>query len=152
MIRAAHTDEDSDGIATVLIESRRVFLPFAPSAHPAHEVRLWVRNTLLQTQTVAVWEEEESIVAVLATYTELAGSWISHLYVAPGWNGRGIGTKLLQYAHAALTKPIQLYCFQENSGARRFYERNGYKPVQFSDGHDNEEKCPDVLYVYQADA
>jgi GNAT superfamily N-acetyltransferase len=88
------------------------------------------------------------VVAVLATSEEQTGSWISQLYILPGWNGKGIGTRLLQHAHSTLPKPIHLYTFQENAGARRFYERNGYKAVEFTDGRDNEERCPDVLYVH----
>ena len=147
MMRSARPDEDSEAVATILIESRRAFLPFAPSAHPEHEVRQWVRNHLLQTHRVALWEEDGTVVAVLATSEERTGSWINQLYVLPGWNGKGIGTKLLQHAHGILSKPIHLYTFQENAGARRFYERNGYKAVRLTDGQDNEEKCPDVLYV-----
>ena len=145
MIRAA-TDEDSDSVATVLIESRRAFLPFAPSAHPEQEVREWVGSHLLRTHMVAVWEQDRTIVAVLATSEEQTGSWINQLFVLPGWNAKGIGTKLLQFAHGTLQKPIHLYTFQENTRARRFYERHGYEAVQFSDGSQNEEKCPDVLY------
>ncbi len=148
MIRSACPDEDANPVATVLIESRRAFLPFAPSAHPEHEVRQWVRNTLLQTHKVAVWEQAGKVVAVIATLEEPTRSWINQLYVLPGWNGKGIGTKLLRHAHGTLPKPIHLYTFQENVGARRFYERNGYKAVQFTDGQSNEEKCPDVLYKH----
>ena len=147
MIRNASTEEDFEAVATVLIESRRAFLPFAPSAHPEYEVRQWVRDHLLRTNRVVVWEEDGSIVAVLATTEEPTVSWINQLYVLPGWNGRRIGTSLLQHAHGTLPKPIQLYTFQENAGARRFYERNGYEAVQFTEGQSNEEKCPDVLYL-----
>jgi GNAT superfamily N-acetyltransferase len=148
MIRPAKPDEDADAVATILIESRRAFLPFAPSAHPERDVRNWVKNRLLPTGRVVVWEEGGTVVAVLATSEESTCSWIDQLYVLPGWDGKGIGTKLLQHAHDALSQPIHLYAFQENVGARRFYERNGYKAVQFTDGQGNEERCPDVLYVY----
>ena len=147
MIRTASPDEDAEAVATVLIESRRAFLPFAPSVHPEQDVRQWVRNSLLHTHMVALWEEEGTVVAVLATCEEPTVSWINQLYVLPGWNRKGIGTKLLQHAHGKLPCPIHLYTFQENTGARRCYDRNGYKAVQFTDGQGNEEKCPDVLYV-----
>jgi GNAT superfamily N-acetyltransferase len=147
MLRSAIL-EDSEAVATVLIESRRAFMPFAPSAHPEPDVRQWVRSTLLPTMRVLVWEEEKNVVAVLAMSAGLSESWINQLYVLPGWNGRGIGTKLLLHAHLLLTQPIHLYTFQENTGARRFYERHGYKAVEFTDGQGNEEKCPDVLYVH----
>jgi GNAT superfamily N-acetyltransferase len=148
MIRSASPDKDAEAVATVLIQSRREFLPFAPSTHTEQEVRQWVRNTLVQTHTVTVWEQAGNVVAVLATIQEPTRSWINQFYVLPGWTGKGIGTKLLHHAHGTLPKPIQLYTFQENDAARRFYERNGYKPIQFTDGQGNEEKCPDVLYKY----
>ena len=42
-----------------------------------------------------------------------------------------------------------VYTFQANAGARRFYERHGFVPVEFTDGQANEERCPDVLYELQ---
>ena len=154
MIRPASPEEDAEAVATVLIESRRAFLPFAPSAHPDSDVRSWVRTRLLPTNRVVVWEESGIVVAVLATSEEPTCSWIDQLYVLPGWNRKNIGTKLLQHAHSALPKPIRLYTFQQNAGARRFYERNGYTPIEFTDGRANEERCPDVLYehVHHAEA
>ena len=146
MIRTASLEEDAQAVATVLIESRRAFLPFAPSAHPEQDVRRWIRSNLLRTHRVAVWEEDGTVVGVLATTEEPTVDWINQLYVLPGWTGRGIGTELLLHAHETLAKPIQLYTFQENAGARRFYERNGYQAIEFTDGQENEERCPDVLY------
>ena len=146
MIRSAEP-EDAKKIATVLIESRQAFLPFAPIAHHEHDVGQWVQNTLFRDNRVFVWEEARALVAVLAISADQMESWIEQLYVLPGWNGRGIGTKLLGHAHSTLPAPIHLYTFQQNAGARRFYERNGYTAVAFTDGQGNEEKCPDVLYV-----
>ncbi len=57
---------------------------------------------------------------------------------------------MLAHVHAVLHKPIRLYTFQQNEGARRFYERHGYKTIEFTDGQGNEENCPDVLYELQA--
>lgn len=75
-------------------------------------------------------------------------SWIDHLYLAPDAVGQGVGTCMLEMAKASLALPIRLYTFQENSAARRFYERNGFRAVSFSDGSNNEERCPDVLYEF----
>ena len=146
MLRSARFD-DADAVATVLIESRLAFLPFAPSAHPEQDIRSWMRNHLLASARVVVCEEDGQIVGVLATSEEGQKSWIDQLYVLPGWTGRGIGSRLLEHAHRRLPRSIHLYTFQQNAGARRFYERSGYQPIEFTDGQDNEEKCPDVLYV-----
>jgi len=34
-------------------------------------------------------------------------------------------------------------------GARRFYERHGFRAIHLTDGRDNEEKMPDVRYRWQ---
>ena len=39
---------------------------------------------------------------------------------------------------------LELWCFQANTHARRFYERHGFKAIRFTDGHDNEERARDV--------
>jgi ribosomal protein S18 acetylase RimI-like enzyme len=71
----------------------------------------------------------------------------------PGHTGQGVGAQLLQAAHGRLMPPIRLYTFQANTGARRFYERHGYKAIALTDGSGNEERCPDVLYEWRgADA
>jgi GNAT superfamily N-acetyltransferase len=137
---------DASAIAEVLIESRRAFLPFAPSARPPSEVRGWVAKLLIPSGRVHVAEADGRIVAVLATSEHDGFRWIDQLYVLPGYERRGIGALLLARAHKTLPPPTRLYTFQANSGARRFYERHGYRAIRFSDGSRNEEKCPDVLY------
>ena len=134
----------------MLIESRRTFLPFAPSAHTEDEVRGWARNVLIPSGSVVVCEEDGTVVGVLSTSADAEASWIDQLYVLPGHTSQGIGGRLLQLAHDALERPIRLYTFQENSGARRFYERHGYRAIKFTDGQGNEEKCPDVLFELAA--
>ncbi len=143
---------DAAAVADVLVESRRVFLPFAPSVHAPAEVRAWVAGQLVPTGRVHVAEVEGQVVAVLATSDGAEAAWIDQLYVRPGFEGRGLGTQLLQHAHATLRRPIRLYTFQANAGARRFYERHGYRAIAFTDGATNEEKCPDVLYEWSGES
>lgn len=54
--------------------------------------------------------------------------------------------QLLTHVLQTLPAPVRLYTFQANHGARRFYERFGFRAILFSDGQENEERCPDVLY------
>ncbi|RQP21430.1 N-acetyltransferase [Albitalea terrae] len=68
--------------------------------------------------------------------------------VDPRSVNRGIGSLLLAHALRTLAPPIRLYTFQANAGARRFYERHGFEPIEFTDGQGNEERCPDVLYEF----
>jgi putative acetyltransferase len=41
---------------------------------------------------------------------------------------------------------MQLWTFQRNAKARRFYENRGFALVRETDGADNMEKEPDALY------
>jgi GNAT superfamily N-acetyltransferase len=118
-------------------------------AHTEDEVRGWIGDVLIPGGGVYLVETEGQVVAMLAVSHDQDGSWIDQLYVRPGYTGRGIGARLLRLAHERLRPPIRLFTFQANSGARRFYERQGYKAVQFTDGAGNEERCPDVLYEWR---
>lgn len=145
MLRPASAS-DASAVADLLLASRRAFLPYAPIAHPDEDVHRWVREQLIPGGGVTVWEQDTRITAVLATSHDETGSWVDQLYVLPGHEGRGLGTRLLRHAHEHLAHPIRLYTFQRNTRARAFYERHGYRAVACSDGQTNEERCPDVLY------
>ncbi len=149
MLRAAGL-EDAKSVARVLSESRRAFLPYALLPHTQKEVEAWVAQHLIPTGGVIVAEEMEEIVAVLAVSEDKVAAWIDQLYVLPGFESRGIGSLLLSVVHESARRPIRLFTFQQNTGARRFYERHGYKVIALSDGQSNEEKCPDVLYELSA--
>ena len=75
-------------------------------------------------------------------------NWIEQLYVLPHATGQGIGSLLIAKAKS-FNLPIRLRTFQENLGARRFYERHGFKIIELSDGAENEEHCPDMLYEFK---
>jgi GNAT superfamily N-acetyltransferase len=145
MLRSALA-EDASAVAEVLVESRRAFLPFAPSPHAPANVQDWVATQLIPAGRVTVAVQEGRVVAVLAVSEDEDAGWIDQLYVRPGFVNQGIGSALLQLAHESIKRPIRLLTFQQNVGARRFYERHGYQAITFSDGQGNEEKCPDVLY------
>jgi GNAT superfamily N-acetyltransferase len=140
------TAADAPRIADLLISTRTTFMPYAPSAHPEGDVRAWVASYLVPTGGVVVAEATGQVVGVVATTAETETSWITQMAVEPSLVGNGIGSNLLAYAVRALSPPIRLYTFQQNVGARRFYERNGFVAVEFTDGKCNEERCPDVLY------
>ena len=46
-------------------------------------------------------------------------------------------------------RPMQLWTFQQNDRARRFYEARGFEAVEFTDGSGNKERQPDVRYVWR---
>ena len=67
------------------------------------------------------------------TYDEGIGR-ITQLYMHPDAVGHGVGTLMIKKAKSILGSPIQLYTFQENDGAIRFYERHGFQAIGFDDG------------------
>lgn len=127
-----------------------MFMSYAPSTHSEIEVRSWVREHLIPTSSVTVAEHEREVVGLVAVSHDGEHSWIDQMYVAPLRVNHGIGSALLAQVLSIASPLIRLYTFQQNLGARRFYERNGFQAVQFTDGQANEERCPDVLYQRSA--
>ena len=143
-VRAARP-EDADAIANVYLESFAATYAF-PRAHSDDEVRRWVADVLLSTREVWVaGREDGTIVAMMALTTDM----VDQLYVAPGWTGQGIGSRLIGLAKERRPEGLDLYTFQDNAGARRFYERHGFTVVALGDGSDNEEGQPDVRYAWR---
>lgn len=71
---------------------------------------------------------------VLLPYVELEepkSLYISGLALFDEYRGSGVGTRLLDYAYkrarAEGMKKISLICFEDNAGAFRLYEREGFK-------------------------
>lgn len=143
------TADDAPEVANVYLSSRKTFLSFSSLAHTDDEVRNWISSILIPTGNVYVAENDKGIVGMMAISASDTISWIDQLYLAPDAVGQGIGSQLLQTAMEKLNHPIRLYTFQQNHGARKFYERHGFREISRSDGSDNEEKCPDILFEYR---
>jgi GNAT superfamily N-acetyltransferase len=139
---------DAVAIADILIAVRTEFMTYAPLVHGELEMHRWVAEDLLPQGGVTVAVHGAQIVGMVSASRVEGESWIDHMAVAPAYTGTGIGTALLAHTLATLMPPILLYAFQANAGARRFYERFGFVPVKFTDGAENEERCPDVLYRF----
>jgi GNAT superfamily N-acetyltransferase len=93
--------------------------------------------------------ENGEVIGMMALVRGEGIGWIEQLYLHPAAVAQGVGTRLLERAKRELGAPIRLYTFQANAGARRFYERHGFRALAFGDGSGNEEGCPDVLYEWR---
>lgn len=145
-LRCANGD-DAGAIADVFLSSFHATYDF-PLAHTDAEVREWVANVLVASREVWVAAAPDGrVVALMA----LTADMLDLLYVAPGWTGRGIGSRLVALAKARQPGGLDLYTFQVNVGARRFYERHGFVEVALGDGTGNEEGQPDVRYAWRPD-
>lgn len=54
------------------------------------------------------------------------GSLIENLYILPEQQGKGFGTKLLHFAMEQCEGTPTLWILNNNEGAQRLYERNGF--------------------------
>ena len=133
--------DDADGIAAVFSSSLRL-LTFLPVLHTVEEDRRFIENIILKECEVIVAEGDPGIVSFLA----LNGEEIRLLYSHPDFIGSGAGSLLLDAVKKSSVATLELWCFQANERARRFYEERGFRAVRFTDGRDNEEKVPDVRY------
>jgi GNAT superfamily N-acetyltransferase len=112
-----------------------------PLAHPDEEVRAWFTGEVMARDEVWLAVRDGTVVGILV----LSPGWIEQLYVAPGHTGAGIGATLLERAKALGGPLLDLWTFQSNVGARRFYQRHGFVEVDRTAG-DNIEGAPDVRY------
>ena len=144
-IRAASA-ADAPAVAELLLRARRAAVPaIPPLVHDDDDVRRWTGEVLLASREVWLADEQDgTLVGVLA----LAGDQVDQLYLEPTHTGRGIGALLLEHAKTRRPDGLDLWAFQSNTGARRFYERHGFVAVATTDG-DNEEGAPDVRYRWR---
>jgi ribosomal protein S18 acetylase RimI-like enzyme len=139
---------DAAAIAELHLAARRAAMPWLPDLHSDAEVGIWIRDRLLAN--AEVWVALAG--AAPMGYMALVDGTLDHLYIAPGHQGQGIGSLLLDHAKALRPAGLQLYAFQRNQRARAFYEARGFVAIAFSDGADNEENEPDVLYQWRPQA
>ncbi|HEX3454683.1 MAG TPA: GNAT family N-acetyltransferase, partial [Gaiellaceae bacterium] len=79
-----------------------------------------------------IWVDEES--DTVTGFAGLNADTLTHIYVDPDRQGCGIGTVLLEHAKSLRSERLELWVFQKNEGARRFYERHGFRLVRLTDG------------------
>lgn len=138
---------DVDQLAELLHAARLHSQPAIPPAtHSQDEMRVWFAAVVMPEREV--WVAEPATGDGLVALMVLDGGWLDQLYVAPGWLSLGIGGRLVALAKNRRPEGLQLWTFQSNSGARRFYEREGFTPVEETDGAGNEEKSRDVRYTW----
>ncbi len=113
--------------------------------HSDDDVRRYFTTVVLPNREVWVVEMRQRIVALLV----LENDWVDQLYVDPEWTGCGFGSQLIAVAKTRHPSGVNLWTFQSNVKARRFYERHGFRAIEVTDG-DNEERAPDVRYRWSS--
>jgi GNAT superfamily N-acetyltransferase len=136
---------DAGAAAEVWLRSRHAAVPLVPTpVHTDEEVRHWFETVVVATRETWLAVAGGAVVGVMV----LDGDEVDQLYVDPGWQRRGVGAALLRLAQARRPGGLALWTFQSNHPARRFYEQHGFLAVAWTDGSTNEERAPDVRYVW----
>jgi GNAT superfamily N-acetyltransferase len=142
MIRGA-TRKDAPAISELFVRARdeMTYLPRIPE-----HVRPLLAGLFLDRAELWVAEEEgERVVG----FAGLSGNELTHLYTDPSAQNRGVGRALLDHVKSLRPERLELWVFQKNEGARRFYERHGFELVRLTDGAGNMEREPDALYEWR---
>ena len=133
---------DAKAVANVFSASFRL-LTFLPILHTVEEDRRYIQNVILNECEVTVAEDESGIVSFLAHQ----GEEVRLLRTRPDRIGMGAGTQLIDAEKASGIGALELWCFEANARARRFYEARGFHAIRFTDGAHNEEQMPDIYGI-----
>jgi GNAT superfamily N-acetyltransferase len=136
------SEDDWKEIAEIFLAAR-AGMSYLPVLHSDAETRLFMRRVVKRS---AVWVAERDGILGFAA---LEPGWLHHLYVAPAAHNAGAGSLLLAKAKEELPQGFSLWTFQANLGARRFYERHGLAEARRTNGAENEEGLPDILYEWR---
>jgi GNAT superfamily N-acetyltransferase len=132
-----------DAAARFLRASFDQALPWLAGLHTPAEDQWFFRERVFGTCEVWGAFDRDVMIGMIAFRRD----WIDQLYVLPKTQLRGVGAELLDVAQRSFDR-LQLWTFQRNVRARRFYERRGFVLVGETDGAGNEEKEPDALYLW----
>jgi ribosomal protein S18 acetylase RimI-like enzyme len=134
---------DGDAVAAVYVAARAE-MPYLPPLNVPEATAYFRDHVAPEDETWVALEEH-----VLVGFATLASAELDHLYVAPGAQRHGVGTALLDHAKALRPDGFELWVFQQNTGARRFYERHGCVLLYETDGAANMERTPDARYAWK---
>nr|WP_254899045.1 GNAT family N-acetyltransferase [Thalassococcus arenae] len=140
-MRAAHPT-DAGAVGAILSE----FIDdtdWMPRIHTRAE-DLAHAGTLIDRGWVTVAEVDGAVAAFLARDR----ATIHALYVTAVRQNRGLGKALLDAAKSE-APALQLWTFQSNNGAIRFYRREGFAEVERTDGRGNDEGLPDIRFHWR---
>ena len=138
-------DTDAPAAAAVFTASRReAGSAIPPSVHTPDEDRWFVREVLIAQRQTWVAVDGETVVALLV----LDGDFVDQLYVASTAQRSGVGSRLLELAKRERPDGLQLWAFASNLPAQAFYLRHGFVEAERTDGALNEERAPDIRYVW----
>jgi ribosomal protein S18 acetylase RimI-like enzyme len=134
--------EDAEAVAAIFGRARAE-MTYLPVLHTPEEDRAFFGRVVGEHE---VWAAERD--GRVAGFAALSEAMLEHLYVDPDLQGGGLGSVLMDRAKERRPAGFELWVFQRNEAAIRFYERHGCRLVRRTDGAGNEEREPDALYAW----
>jgi GNAT superfamily N-acetyltransferase len=122
-IRPAHSDE-YDEVARAWMESWVSTGLEEASNFLLANLRARVLREIESGWSLYVADDGGRIAAMLALH--LQRRYLDQLFVAPDYQGKGLGKRLLGFTREHLPDEILLRCVRENDKAWRWYEREGF--------------------------
>lgn len=122
--------------------------PWKPRLHTGAEDIAFV-GRMIDAGWITVAEDLEK--PLLLGFIARDGSEVNALFIAASSRNIGVGRALMDHAkqHA---DTLTLWTFEANTGAQRFYLREGFVETGRTDGRDNDEGLPDVRYRWRRPA
>ena len=114
--------------------------------HPLQEQMEYVLRSVLPQNKVQLALSGQQLLGFIAASSES----VSQLYVRPGCQRRGVGSRLLQWAKQNSSGSLWLYTFKKNLAAQAFYESHGFAAVQH--GFEPTWQLEDIKYFWSAGA
>ncbi len=136
---------DSDAIFDIF-KNARSEMTYLPDIHPSAETREFINN-LVKSGYVLVAKENGRVVG----FVHAKDGWVNHLYVDPPFQNQGVGNALLEEVKKQNPNGLNLWVFEENVNAIKFYEREGFVLVDKREKEqaDNEEGLSDRKYYWK---
>ena len=103
-----------------------------------------MREVLIGERETWIAVDGESVLGLLTLHND----FIDQLYIASVAQRSGLGARFIALAKEQRPEGLQLWAFASNLPARAFYANHGFVEAERSDGSTNEERAPDIRFVW----
>jgi len=134
--------EEASDVVNIFTRAREK-MEYLPIIHTPQENRNYFSD-LVEARTVLVIKQNNTNVG----FTHLNDTWIMHLYIDPSFQNQGFGKLLLDKLKTLSPSELNLWVFEANTQAIKFYEREGFTLIEKRNKEQstNEEHLPDRQY------